>query len=103
MFKIEVKTNGYENYQSEELKRMVQIFNEEVQNRFYDYNGVIEHFYYGERLVMTTVRFSNKNYGQFNITANRVSFNGFTCSTLEKAIFESLTYNDELFAGSLIK
>lgn len=101
MLEVTTKTNGYEI--SKELEEMKNTFIEEVNNRFYDYNGEIELFYYGERLIMCTVRFNNKSYGQFNITANRVSFNGHTCSLMEYNIFASLTHNDECYPGTLIR
>ena len=92
------KTNGYEI--SEELKAVVEQFNRKAEERL---NNVkeIEHFYYGDKLVMTSIRLENKNYGQFNITTKRVSFNGHTCSYEELAVFESLTWNDELYKGEL--
>lgn len=97
---IIVKSNGYEI--SEELERVVTQFNEKAYERLAVKE--IEHFYYGESLVMTTVRLAfNNHYGHFNITANRVAFNGHTCTMEERKLFESLTWNDELYRGTLFE
>lgn len=63
----------------------------------------IEHFYYGTDLIMTTVRLSDNYYGHFNITENRISFNGHTCTAEQREKFESCTWNDELYDGKLYK
>ena len=97
MAQIIVKTNGYK--LSTELSKVVTEFSTmacetmEVKE--------IEHFYYGDKLVMTSVRLSNGHYGHFNITEKRVSFNGHTCLLEEKKLFANLTWNDEIFNGKL--
>ena len=97
MAKIILKTNGYK--LSNELYHVVETFNVIAQETMEVKE--IEYFYYGDKLVMTSVRLINGNYGQFNITEKRVSFNGHTCTTEEKKLFEDLTWNDELFNGKL--
>lgn len=61
----------------------------------------IEHFYYGDRLDMVTIWLYGKHYGDFNLTAKRVSFNGHTCTWWELYLFEALTWNDECYNGML--
>ena len=97
--KITTKTNGYEI--GAELKAMIERFESAVAKLFGSHAIEIEHFYYGDKLDMLTVRLSNKHYGHFNITAKRVSFNGHTCSFEELDKFEMLTFNDECFNGKL--
>ena len=92
------KTNGYTI--SEELNAVIEQFEKVASERLSNIKK-IEHFYYGDKLSMSDIYLEGGHYGQFNITAKRVSFNGHTCSHEERAIFESLTWNDELFKGRL--
>jgi hypothetical protein len=96
--KITIKDNGYK---CEKVQNMITIFNIAVERIFPECE--IEHFYYGDALCFTDVILPGGEYGHFNITSNRVSFNGHTCSFLNCKQFERLTYNDELFKGELIK
>ena len=96
MMTIETKTNGYK---AEGLQEMIRIFNKAAETLFGE--CTIEHFYYGDRLDMISITLPNRNYGHFNLTANRVSFNGHTCSCDEGVRFEMLTFNDELYKGNL--
>lgn len=98
---ITTKTNGYEI--SKELKTMIDRFNSAVVKLFGSRVKSIEHFYYGDKLDMLTVKLNNKSYGQFNLSAKRVSFNGHTCSFAEYETFGMLTYNDELYNGKLLE
>ena len=98
---IITKTNGYEI--GKELQAMIERFDRAVEKLFGDEVKAIEHFYYGDKLDMLTVRLHGKSYGQFNITAKRVSFNGHTCRMDEYKRFEMLTYNDECFNGKLME
>ena len=98
---ITTKTNGYEI--SKELKVMINRFNNAVAKLFGDNVKSIEHFYYGDKLDMLTVKLKNKHYGQFNLSAKRVSFNGHSCSFEEYEKFGLLTYNDELYSGKLLE
>ncbi len=100
---INKKTNGYEKYVTAGLTKRLEQFENAVKNSFAGAVEKIEEFYYGEKLVMITVALKNKNYGQFNLTENRISFNGHTCTTAEKEIFGALTLNDECYKGGLIK
>lgn len=91
-----VKTNGYT---AEALQSIISVFNNAAQKLFGE--CVIEHFYYGEKLDIVDVRLACGSYGSFNISANRVSFNGHSCSEAEYKSFVKLTYNDECFKGEL--
>ena len=92
MMTIETKTNGYK---ADELQELIKVFNTATEKLFGDCH--IEHFYYGDSLDMISVRLSNNNYGHFNLSAKRVSFNGHDCSKDEFNKFIQLTYNDDLF------
>ena len=93
-----IKTNGYRAY---DLQDMIAIFERACDKTFI--NCKIVHFYYGNELDMITVTLENGHYGYFNLTKNRVSFNGHTCSVHEYIKFTSLTKNDECFAGRLLE
>lgn len=88
---IVVKDNGF---RCEVTQPRIKEFNRNVEILFPDCKE-IEHFYYGDVLVMTTVRLMNGDYGHFNIMPYRVSFNGHTCSSENYKNFEQLTLNDE--------
>ena len=96
---IETKTNGYTI--SEELKTMVKRFEVAASELFPEWK--MEHFYYGEKLVMTTIKGNGCEYADFNITANRVSFNGHTLTRTRYKLCESLTHNDECHKGRLLE
>lgn len=96
---IETKTNGYK---APTIQHMIARF-EKVAAALFP-GSTVRHFYYGDHLDMADVLLSTGDYGYFNITANRVSFNSHTCSTDEIfRKFQSMTYNDELFDGKLIE
>ena len=97
MANIFIITNGYSI--TPEHKRVLEAFNLMAEKTMEVKE--IEHFYYGSSLIMSSVRLVGGSYGHFNITANRVSFNGHTCSTEEHKLFTELTYRDELFNGKL--
>lgn len=97
--KITTKTNGYEI--SKELETMVKRFECAVQKLFVDWE--VEHFYYGNKLVMTTIRSCGCEYAEFNISANRVSFNGHTLTMRHHKLCQSLTHNDECYDGKLFE
>jgi hypothetical protein len=96
---ITTKTNGYTI--SKELKTMVERFEAAANILFPDWK--MEHFYYGEKLVMTTIRGCGCEYADFNISANRISFNGHTLTRTHFKLCESITYNDECHAGRLME
>lgn len=96
---IIVKTNGYRI--GEDLKRVIDKFNHAAYILFGEKIDRIEHFYYGDRLDMVTIWLYGKHYGDFNLTAKRVSFNGHTCTWWELYLFEALTWNDECYNGML--
>lgn len=98
MMTIETKTNGYK---AEDLQEMIQIFHKATETIFGE--CTIKHFYYGDRLDMISVILPNHDYGHFNLTAKRVSFNGHTCSMDNYYKFAQLTFNDELFDGRLME
>lgn len=101
LMEITTKTNGYNI--GTELKAMITRFENAVKKLFGCHAIEVEHFYYGDNLDMVTVKLVNGNYGDFNLTAKRVSFNGHTCSLAERKTFEMLTYNDECYNGKLLE
>lgn len=62
----------------------------------------IEEFFYGDRLIMASIRLTSGDYGHFNVTERRISFNSHTCSHEIYNTFSQLTMNDELFPGGLV-
>lgn len=98
MVTVAVQSNGFEltKKHTELLHRWEKFIDDNMNNV-----KCIEHFYYGDKLVMSTVVLNNGNYGHFNICGNRISFNGHTCTKEEYNIFASATLNDELFKGKL--
>lgn len=101
IMKITTKANGY--MVGTELEAMIKRFENAVDKLFGSHASEIEHFYYGDKLDMVTVRLVNGNYGDFNLSAKRVSYTGCTCSHAESKTFEMLTYNDELYKGKLLE
>lgn len=96
---IETKTNGY---QALTLQPMIARF-EKVAVQFFP-GCTVRHFYYGDHLDMADIILDDGDYGYFNITADRVSLNSHACSTDEIwHKFQSMTHNDECFAGKLIE
>lgn len=97
--KIKVKTNGYEI--GKELETMKERF-EYVSSVLFP-KWKMEHFYYGNKLIMTDIKDGNGRYAHFNITANRVSLNGYTASREQVELFGRMTWNDECYNGRLLK
>ena len=98
---ITTKTNGYK--VGTELEEMIKRFESAAKKLFGAHISAIEHFYYGDKLDMVTVRLVNGNYGDFNLSAKRVSYTGCTCSHAENKTFEMLTHNDECYNGKLFE
>ena len=96
--KITTKTNGYEI--NKELDTMVKRFEYAVSVLFPEWE--VEHFYYGDKLVMTTIKGAGCSYAEFNISANRVSLTGYTLIRTHYKLCESLTHNDECHNGRLL-
>lgn len=95
----ETKTNGYK---ADGLQKMITIF-EAAAARVLP-GCAVSHFYYGDNLDMMDVSFNGDSYGHFNLTANRVSLNGYGFPNDEVAEkFKSLTHNDELYNGKLLE
>ena len=95
---IKIQTNGYSI--SDQLQKAVDCWVDylsaaPLEIRYFDL------FYYGESLVMATCKLEDNCYGHFNITANRISFCGYECTTDEYMIFTHATLNDECFNGQL--
>jgi hypothetical protein len=88
---------------SKELKEMQERFDKAVKVLFGDELKNIDHFNYTERLDMLRVHLNNGDYGDFNLTPNRVSYTGCTCTHEENAKFEMLTHNDEFYNGKLFE
>lgn len=97
--KITTKTNGYTI--GAELETMVKKFEFAASVLFPDWE--MEHFYYGNKLVMTTIRGCGCEYADFNISAKRVSFNGHTLTRTHYKLCEGLTHNDECHKGRLME
>ena len=96
---ITTKTNGYTI--GKELETMVQRFEYAASVLLPEWE--MEHFFYGEKLVMTTIRGCGCEYADFNISANRVSFNGHTLTRTHCKLCEGLTHNDECYKGRLLE
>ena len=95
---IIIKSNGYS---APTLQRMISTFESAAENLFP--GCTVRHFYYGDHLDMAEVVLLNGDYGYFNITANRVSFNIHCGDSENIRKFEYLTYHDECFDGKLFK
>lgn len=95
---INTNTNGYT---AEGIQKMIAVFNKVAEKFFPECE--VEHFYYGDRLSMTDIRLGNGHYAHFNITENRVSLSGFTCTNEQYMIFRSMTYRDECYNGKLMQ
>lgn len=95
MMMYTTESNGYK---ASGLQDNIRKFNEMCKKLLGD--AIVEHFYYGDFLDMVTVRIAcSDSYGHFNISKNRISFNGHTCTTEEYNLFTHLTMNDELYNG----
>ncbi len=66
-------------------------------------DGTMNHFYYGDHLDMADILLEPGRYAHFNVSANRVSLCGYTCSDDDLKKFESLTYRDECYNGKLLE
>lgn len=95
--KITEKTNGYTI--SEDLETMKKRFEKACSILFP--NWEVEHFYYGEKIIMTTIKGNGCEYADFNITSKRVSFNGHTLTRTNYKKCETMTHNDECYNGIL--
>ena len=93
---IIIKSNGYS---APSLQDMISVFESAASNLFPE--CTIRHFYYGDDLDMADVLLPNGDYGYFNITKNRVSFNSHCGKSENIRKFESMTYRDECFTGKL--
>ena len=89
MMIITTKANGYK---AEGLQKTIEIFNAMAERIIGDCE--VEHFYYGDKLDMITIILPNRNYGDFYLAEDQVSFSGHTCTFEEKAKFESLTFDN---------
>ena len=96
--KIETKTNGY---RAETILDMISKFDKAAARLFP--GCPVRHYYYGDYLDMADVVLPNGDYGHFNVTAKRVSFNGHCGDGENIRKMESMTYNDELFNGKLLE
>ena len=96
--KIETKTNGYK---AEGLQSMITKFEKVAADLFP--GCTVSHFYYGNHLDMADIGIGDGNYAHFNITAKRVSLNGYTGLSEDVRKWESMTYNDELYDGKLME
>ncbi len=93
---VETKDNGFK---AEGIQGMIKQFEKAAEILFP--GCTVHHFYYGDGIDMADIILESKNYAHFNISKNRVSFNGHSCTFEEYEKFASMTYNDECFAGRL--
>lgn len=98
---INTQHNGYAI--DSKLTAIKEKFEEVAEKLFGDEVKEINHFYYGDKLIMSDIKLNDRHYGQFNLTAKRVSFNGHTCTSEQYDKFALLTLNDELFKGKLLE
>lgn len=97
---IITKSNGYE--LSEEHKKVLTHFEQESIKRLGKDNiEKIYHFFYGDKLSMTDIKLTNKDYCNYNITSKSVHLCGHTCTQEEFRIFQTLCWNDECYPGNL--
>ena len=96
--KIETKTNGYK---AEGLQTMISKF-EKVAAELFP-GCTVSHFYYGDHLDMADLIVRPGDVCHFNITANRVSINGYAGTDEDVSKWERMTYRDELFDGKLLE
>lgn len=99
--KVETKTNGYK---AETLQRMIAKFEKAAEILFPGCK--VRHFYYGDHLDMADIILGEEpgsDYGYFNITEKRVSFNSHCGNAENIRKFESMTYRDECFDGKLME
>lgn len=92
------KTNGYE---ADAIQDMIQKFEKAARTLFL--GCTIRHFYYSDYLDMADIILKPGEYAHFNIRADRVSMNGYTCRGEYLCKFGSLTYNDECHDGKLLE
>lgn len=92
------KTNGYK---AETIQDMIQKFEKAARKLFP--GCTIRHFYYGDYLDMADIVLKPGEYAHFNVRADRVSMNGYTCRGEDLCMFGSLTYNDECYEGKLLE
>jgi hypothetical protein len=93
--------NNSNGYTASGIQKMLNTFNNAAEKLFPACE--IEHFYYGDKLSMTTLRLRPGRYAHFNISENRVSLTGYECSREELTTFQSMTYKDELYKGNLLQ
>jgi hypothetical protein len=96
--KTTIKTNGFT---AEDEQDMIYKFERAAEKLFPD--CTINHFYYGNHLDMADLLIAPRGYAHFNITKNRVSLCGYTCSSENLAKLGSLTYRDECYNGRLFE
>lgn len=88
---INTQHNGYAI--DSKLTAIKERFENAARKLFGDEVKEINHFYYGDKLIMSDIK----------LTAKRVSFNGHTCTFEQHDKFALLTLNDELFKGKLLE
>ena len=96
--KIDTKTNGYT---AQGIQPMITRFENAAQKLFPD--ATMSHFYYGDHLDMIDIILEPGRYAHFDVSANRVSLCGYTCSADDLDKFGSLTYRDECYDGNLLE
>jgi len=95
---IEKQDNGYT---AESIQPMIAVFEKVAADLFP--GCTVRHFYYGDALDMADVVTAPGMYAHFNISRRRVSLNGYTCSGPDLLKYQSMTHNDECYAGKLLE
>ena len=93
---VETKSNGYNALSIQPMRQQF----EKAEAVLFP-NCTISHFYYGDHVDKADVILRPGEYAHFNISANRISLCGYTCSTEDLTRFGSLTYRDECYKGKL--
>jgi hypothetical protein len=84
--KIETQDNGYK---ASSLLSMISTFNKTAKEFFPD--CTVKHFFYGDTLDMADIILTTGIYAHFNISENRVSLTGYTCSPEQYLSFCEIT------------
>lgn len=96
--KVTIKDNGY---RAEGVQGTIRAFERAAVQLFP--GCTIQHFYYGNGLSMTDLVLGPSQYAHFDISANRVSLGGYTCSEEDLEKLGNMTHNDRLYGGKLLE
>ena len=82
------KTNGYT--LTSEFLTNIEEWENKLQSIFANEIMIIDHFYYGNKLDMTSVILKDGNYMRYNITEKNISCSSHYCTYKQKEKFDSL-------------